>query len=111
MFVNGGPRGVVGGLRRAIVVELTRGGAGGVPLDTTRSTLVSNLFVGEAPGDGSAGWFVPGSHGPGIRGPFHCVTIGVVNWTNRTGDERRNEMEQVVTMDLNGISLLNNELF
>ena len=49
MFVNGGPRGVVGGLRRAIVVELTRGGAGGVPLDTARSTLVSNLFVGEAP--------------------------------------------------------------
>ena len=79
MFVNGGPRGVVGGLRRAIVVELTRGGAGGVPLDTTCSTLVSSLFVGEAPGDGSAGWVVPGRHGPGIRGPFHSVTIGVLN--------------------------------
>ena len=80
MFVNGGPRGIVGGLRRGIVVELTRGGAGGVPLGAARSTLVSNLFGGEAPGDGSAGWVVPGSHGPGIRGPFHSVTIGVVNW-------------------------------
>ena len=80
VFVNGGPRGVVGGLCRAIVVELTRGGAGGVPLDTARSTLVSYLFVGEVPGDGSAGWFVPGGHGPGIRGPFLGVTIGVINW-------------------------------
>ena len=80
MLVNGCSRGVVGGLCRAIVVDSTRGGAGGVPLDTARSALVSNLFVGEAPGDGSAGWFVPGSHDPGIRGPFHSVTIGVVNW-------------------------------
>ena len=80
VFVEGGPRGVGGGLCREIVVELTRGGAGGVPLDTARSTLVSNLFVGETPGDGSAAWFVPGRHGPGVRGPFHCVTIGVINW-------------------------------
>ena len=55
VFVDGGPRGVFGGLCRANVVELTRGGAGGVPLDTTRSTLVSYLFVGEVPGDGPAG--------------------------------------------------------
>ena len=50
VFVNGSSRGVVGGLCWAIVVESTRGGAGGVPLDTARSALVSNLFVGEAPG-------------------------------------------------------------
>ena len=87
VFVDGGPRGVFGGLCRANVVELTRGGAGGVPLDTTRSTLVSYLFVGEVPGDGPAGWFVPGGHGPGNRGPFLGVTIGVINWNAK--NERR----------------------
>ena len=80
MFVNGRSRGVVGGLCWAIAVKSTRGGAGGVPQDTARSALVSNLFVGEAPGDGSAGWFVPGSHGSGIRGSFRSVTMGVANW-------------------------------
>ena len=85
------------------MVELTRGGAGGVPLGTACPTLVSNLSVGEAPGDGSAGWVVPGRHGPGIRGPFHSVTIGVLNWNEYNGRRSPNEMKQVVTLDLNGI--------
>ena len=85
MLVNECSRGVGGGPCRAIVVDSTRGGAGGVPLDTARSALVSDLFVGEAPGDGSAGWFVPGSHGPGIRGLFLNVTIGPVNWNEYNG--------------------------
>ena len=111
MFVDGGPRGVFGGLCRANVVELTRGGAGGVPLDTTRSTLVSYLFVGEVPGDGPAGWFVPGGHGPGNRGPFLGVTIGVINWNAKNERRAPERNKKVVTEDLNGISLLTDELF
>ena len=111
VFVDGGPRGVFGGLCRANVVELTRGGAGGVPLDTTRSTLVSYLFVGEVPGDGPAGWFVPGGHGPGIRGPFLGVTIGVINWNAKNERRAPERNKKVVTEDLNGISLLTDVLF
>ena len=85
VFVSGGPRGDVGGLCRAIVVELTRGGAGGVPLDTARSTLVSNLFVGETPGDGSAAWFVPGRHGPEVR------TVGAQGLPERENGPTRHE--------------------
>ena len=64
VFVNGGSRGVVGGLCRATVVELTRGGAGGVPLDTARSTLVSNPFVGETPGQWLGGLVCAGEPWP-----------------------------------------------
>ena len=51
----------------------------GVPLDAARPALVSELFVGEAPGNGSVGVFVPGSHGLGIRGSFLSVTVGIAN--------------------------------
>ena len=63
----------------------TRDGAGGVPLDAARPALVSELFVGEAPGNVSAGVFVPGSHGPGIRGSFPSVTVGIANLNEKNG--------------------------
>ena len=57
----------------------TRDGAGDVPLDAARPAVVSEFFVGEAPDNGLAGVFVPGSHGPGIRGSFLSVTVGIAN--------------------------------
>ena len=49
----------------------TRDGAGGVPLDAARPALVSELFVGEAPVDVSAGGFLcPGAMAQEIEDPF-----------------------------------------
>ena len=53
------------------VAVSTRDGAGGVPLDAARPALVSELFVGEAPGNGSAGGFqCPGAMAQVFEDPF-----------------------------------------
>ena len=54
----------------------TRDGAGGVPLDAARPALVSELFVGEAPGDGSAaGSLCPGAIAQVFGDPFLVLPI------------------------------------
>ena len=40
-------------------------------------------------GNGSAGVLVPGRHGPGIRGSFLNVTVGIANLNEMNGDVRR----------------------
>ena len=58
----------------------TRDGAGAVPLSAARPALVSELFVGEDQGHWLGGRvLVPGRHGPGIRGSFLNVTVGIAN--------------------------------
>ena len=68
-------------------------------------------------GNGSAGVSVPGSHGPGIRGSFLSVTVGIANlneWNGRRAPGYTNvnriptnpsscKLKQVVTRDLNDI--------